>query len=561
MYCNAGAFFCYIRYMRILLILFILSCTSLLHGQTVMDGVYVKEHIPTQIRNVFPVPIKYEFEDDRNFGLLRAQISKQNNQAAQLPFIEGTTLVNYHIVELTNILKDSGIKNCEKLFYRYYNSKDYLVEGYFPPFLKFYLNEVKQNQYEKQLLDNRKEGPVIFIEGKVKPVLKEFYTPFYFKNIEVTNQEYRAFCNWVRDSIARKILAMDPPEGTDLYDWLLPKEDDEHNLKEESEWNLNWKTEIKWYDDHFKPILSSMYLPENQRYYKRKEFDTRKFIFEYIDETNERHKVHVFPDTLVWSDQIPEMFNLPGPMMYFWHPAYDNYPVAGLTAEQIKAYLFWRTKMHNQSNKRRGIKQKVKYSLPNEMQWELASEIQLHRSAPSFATYLKTAADYSYLTALQLKPDVDTGMTDSLHLKAIISSLYIKSINGSSTQIMNFTKTSPDWIDLPRGKEMNKYKKDIQGMHSNFSEMLTAVDSTYFKLFEIRWKILRSYNSKSLNRLVEMEKELFKNNCKGNILVHGSNWMNENLNEHEAMNTKCFIDGKKPYSTLGFRYVITIVEE
>ena len=70
-------------------------------------------------------------------------------------------------------------------------------------------------------------------------------------------------------------------------------------------------------------------------------------------------------------------------MMYFWHPAYDNYPVAGLTEEQVKAYLFWRTKMHNQSNKRRGIRQTVKYSLPNEMQWELASEMQLHRNAPS----------------------------------------------------------------------------------------------------------------------------------------------------------------------------------
>ena len=68
--------------------------------------------------------------------------------------------------------------------------------------------------------------------------------------------------------------------------------------------------------------------------------------------------------------------------------------------------------------------------------------------------------------------------------KALISSLYIKSINGSSKQIMNFSKARLDWINLPSGKDMHKYKKEIQSMHSHFSEMLTPVDSIYFRLFK-----------------------------------------------------------------------------
>ncbi len=40
-------------------------------------------------------------------------------------------------------------------------------------------------------------------------------------------------------------------------------------------------------------------------------------------------------------------FHDPMTNMYFWHPAYDNYPVVGVTWVQAKAFSVWRTQLLN----------------------------------------------------------------------------------------------------------------------------------------------------------------------------------------------------------------------
>src|SRR5687767_9779162 len=112
----------------------------------------------------------------------------------------------------------------------------------------------------------------IFISTSFNP--EKYLEPFYFRQYEVTNKEYREFTNWVRDSIARRLLAM---EGFEEY--LLESENADLFDRDIYSRRLNWKIPINWNseDQNYRMALDQMYLPEQERYYRRKELDTRKW--------------------------------------------------------------------------------------------------------------------------------------------------------------------------------------------------------------------------------------------------------------------------------------------
>ena len=124
-----------------------------------------------------------------------------------------------------------------------------------------------------------------------------------------------------------------------------------------------------------------MYLTEGERFFRRKEVDTRKLTYEYdwVDllqaakksnrynfetkkyegvvydlEGKEREikdrsafimkdQVNVYPDTLCWIADFTYSFNEPWTEMYFWHPGFDQYPVVGVSWKQATAFCIWRT--------------------------------------------------------------------------------------------------------------------------------------------------------------------------------------------------------------------------
>lgn len=108
---------------------------------------------------------------------------------------------------------------------------------------------------------------------------------FYIDDSEITNNEYRQFVYWVRDSIARKLLVSGGKEaefGIPQADFLehFPVYTGDKNLQENY---VNWETPIDWdsKDEDIRTILNPMYLPESERFYNRKEIDTRKLNYEY----------------------------------------------------------------------------------------------------------------------------------------------------------------------------------------------------------------------------------------------------------------------------------------
>ncbi len=199
---------------------------------------------------------------------------------------------------------------------------------------------------------------------------------FYMDNTEITNNEYRQFTEWVRDSLAHRLIGGD-------------------HLIEEGEYGerINWKKKIKWDDEQNVETLAELFLPESERFYRRKEIDTRKLKFEYywIDLKEAAQKsnreqgntdrsvfikkdiISVYPDTLAWIHDFTYSFNDPITTMYYWHPAYDDYPVVGITWKQARAFCIWRTQLLNSYLMSNGETFVQDFRLPTESEWEYAS--------------------------------------------------------------------------------------------------------------------------------------------------------------------------------------------
>jgi formylglycine-generating enzyme len=221
---------------------------------------------------------------------------------------------------------------------------------------------------------------------------------FYMDQTEITNNEYRQFVSWIRDSIARTILAKSKPNT-----YLIPK-----NRKTGEVYDppyLNSKAKIKWNGKTEVQELEQMYLPVNERYFRKRQLDPRKLFYEYfwIDmkaaaakeaasngavngawanrsqgykdrSVYVRHeKINVYPDTLTWIHDYSYSYNDPMTAKYFWHPAFDNYPVVGVNWNQARAFCIWRTQM---MESHAGSKKNVvvnDFRLPTEAEWEWAA--------------------------------------------------------------------------------------------------------------------------------------------------------------------------------------------
>lgn len=225
---------------------------------------------------------------------------------------------------------------------------------------------------------------------------------FWMDDTEITNNEYRQFVYWVRDSIARRLLAesypdfqiSESPEGVPLENPVL-----------------NWNEQIDWKDADYRIAMEELFIPQEERFAGRKEVDPRKLIYEYdwvdynqaakrqnsYDYANKRYngsvvnqdgevipitnrssflmheEVPVYPDTLCWIRDFAYTYNDPYTMKYFSHVGFDNYPVVGVTWKQAKAFCNWRTNLNSSYVSRFNETPAHDFRLPTETEWEYAA--------------------------------------------------------------------------------------------------------------------------------------------------------------------------------------------
>lgn len=225
---------------------------------------------------------------------------------------------------------------------------------------------------------------------------------FWMDDTEITNNEYRQFVYWVRDSIARKIL------GETYTDFAILVDENEVPLQTPL---INWDEKIDWKDPDVQMALDPLYIPEAERFAFRKEIDPRKLIYDYywIDYKQAARRVNsfnfetqkyegtvtdkdgnivpvenrssflmhesvpVYPDTLCWIRDFAYTYNEPFTLKYFSHAGFDDYPVVGVSWHQANAFCNWRTGLKTISSKRTNETPAHDFRLPTESEWEMAA--------------------------------------------------------------------------------------------------------------------------------------------------------------------------------------------
>ena len=195
---------------------------------------------------------------------------------------------------------------------------------------------------------------------------------FWMDATEVTNNEYRQFVWWVRDSLAAKELGLGKEvDGNFAVDWPKAKA-------------------IKYHDKSTLEKISKLTLTPDNRLYGRNEIDPEKIIFrvetfdykEAVKRENKgkprqtfikKYDEKIYPDTLVWMRDFSYSYNEPMAKRYYAHPSFGNYPVVGVSWKQATAFSHWRSHLLNSHLEKTKRAVESDFRLPTEAEWEYAA--------------------------------------------------------------------------------------------------------------------------------------------------------------------------------------------
>ena len=261
--------------------------------------------------------------------------------------------------------------------------------------------------------------------GKQTPVKDVSVDGFWMDQTEITNSQYKQFVHWVRDSILRTRLADPSYGGDETYmitedkngdpitphiNWKKqlprkPNEDEQRAI--ESLYKVNPVTGEKLLDYRQMNYRYEVYdyttaaLRRNRLYAEERNLNTDVAVnpdevimiskdTAYVDDEGRiisqtinrplsgpwdflnTYIVNIYPDTTCWVHDFQNSDNEVYLRNYFSNPAYNDYPVVGVSWEQANAFCAWRTDylLKGLGAEARYVQ---RYRLPTEAEWEFAA--------------------------------------------------------------------------------------------------------------------------------------------------------------------------------------------
>lgn len=190
-------------------------------------------------------------------------------------------------------------------------------------------------------------------------------SPFFMDKGEVTNRQYREFIQWVIDSVAVTSYLKN--------DRFFHKK----GLTDSNQRRINWdrvrNAKIwKTRKGSIRSALGAMY----------EEGEIKRSLYTYVmkytkakpgSRSNGKRVtevINVYPNTSVWVTDFPNSQVEMMAQQYFTNPAFDDYPVVGVSWKQARAYTNWRSNVRKESNYPKFMRKfQMPYMLPTEAQW------------------------------------------------------------------------------------------------------------------------------------------------------------------------------------------------
>lgn len=248
---------------------------------------------------------------------------------------------------------------------------------------------------------------------------------FWMDETEVTNSKYKQFVEWVKDSIIRTRLA-DPNYGGDET-YLITEDKYGEPVKP----HINWKKPLpRKPNEDEQRAFESLYVTNpatGEKLIDYRQLNYRYEVYDYTAAALRRNRlnpaernlntdltvnadevvmiskdtawvddegrivtqtinrpltgpwdflntyiVNVYPDTTCWVNDFKNSDNEVYLRNYYSNPAYNDYPVVGVTWEQANAFCAWRTDylLKGLGPEARYVQ---RYRLPTEAEWEYAA--------------------------------------------------------------------------------------------------------------------------------------------------------------------------------------------
>lgn len=299
------------------------------------------------------------------------------------------------------------------------------------------------------MVDEPADTTSVLQREQSKPVL---ISGFYMSQAEITNAQYKEFTDWVRDSIAARILG------------------GQYVTINSEDTAVNWKnaSKINYGDPAIASQLGDLLIDPSKSINGKRTIDPQKLVylltgFNYqeaakIENKNRnpnefiyKYTIPVYPDTLCWMRDFGYSNNEQMAVNYFNSAKYQNYPVVGVSWNQANAFCDWMTKQKiNAYQAKNKLSRGGKCRLPTEAEWAYAASLDERSEAAN-----KKAAEAAKL---------DDNMPQDVQDK--IFPVYVNDSKKGKAGLYNMADNVSEWMvtSYYEGGEnfQNRFNPDIQ---------------------------------------------------------------------------------------------------